>query len=177
MITSISREPSGAGRDHDRAPMANRDRGQLNFSECVLYGVFIDSVMDAQANPFVSDDSRLLGVNPEVSAHSSAASDRPSRCGDPVEVSAPRRPFARQSSPRSGPRKNTGRSMQARESSMKRWHLGGTTAKHDSGRGEACRDQGLERQTQRRRGVQIIPASALPQPAMQFPLERLILLI
>lgn len=31
--------------------------GQLDFSECVLYGVFVDSVMGAPANSFVSDDS------------------------------------------------------------------------------------------------------------------------
>jgi Family of unknown function (DUF6492) len=34
--------------------------GQLDFSECVLYGVFVDSVMGAQADPFVSDDSLCL---------------------------------------------------------------------------------------------------------------------
>jgi hypothetical protein len=34
--------------------------GQLDFSECVLYGVFVDSVMGARANSFVSDDSLCL---------------------------------------------------------------------------------------------------------------------
>jgi hypothetical protein len=30
--------------------------GQLDFSECILYGVFVDVVMGAPANSFVSDD-------------------------------------------------------------------------------------------------------------------------
>jgi hypothetical protein len=30
--------------------------GQLDFSECILHGVFVDEVMRAQANSFVSDD-------------------------------------------------------------------------------------------------------------------------
>ena len=34
--------------------------GQLHFSECVLYGVFVDDVMGAPANSFVSDDSLCL---------------------------------------------------------------------------------------------------------------------
>ena len=34
--------------------------GQLHFSECVLYGVFVDSVMGAPANEFISDDSLCL---------------------------------------------------------------------------------------------------------------------
>jgi hypothetical protein len=34
--------------------------GQLDFSECVLYGVFIDNVMGAPANSFASDDSLCL---------------------------------------------------------------------------------------------------------------------
>jgi hypothetical protein len=34
--------------------------GQLDFSECVLYGVFVDSLMGAPANSFVSDDSLCL---------------------------------------------------------------------------------------------------------------------
>jgi hypothetical protein len=34
--------------------------GQLDFSECVLYGVFLDGVMGAPANSFVSDDSLCL---------------------------------------------------------------------------------------------------------------------
>jgi len=34
--------------------------GQLDFSECVLYGVFVDGVMGAPANLFVSDDSLCL---------------------------------------------------------------------------------------------------------------------
>src|SRR6266700_408636 len=31
--------------------------GQLDFSECVIYGVFVDEVIGASANSFVSDDS------------------------------------------------------------------------------------------------------------------------
>jgi hypothetical protein len=34
--------------------------GQLDFSECVLYGLFVDEVMGAPANSFVSDDSLCL---------------------------------------------------------------------------------------------------------------------
>jgi hypothetical protein len=34
--------------------------GQLDFSECVLYGVFVDGVVGAPANSFVSDDSLCL---------------------------------------------------------------------------------------------------------------------
>jgi hypothetical protein len=34
--------------------------GQLDFSECVLYGVFIDEVMGASANAFASDNSLCL---------------------------------------------------------------------------------------------------------------------
>src|SRR5207344_2255722 len=34
--------------------------GQLDFSECVLYGVFVDGVMGAPANSFVSGDSLCL---------------------------------------------------------------------------------------------------------------------
>jgi hypothetical protein len=34
--------------------------GQLDFSECVLYGVFVDAVIGAPANSFVSDDSLCL---------------------------------------------------------------------------------------------------------------------
>jgi hypothetical protein len=34
--------------------------GQIDFSECVLYGVFVDSVSGAPANSFVSDDPLCL---------------------------------------------------------------------------------------------------------------------
>jgi hypothetical protein len=34
--------------------------GQLDFSECVLYGVFVDDVMGASANSFASDDPLCL---------------------------------------------------------------------------------------------------------------------
>jgi hypothetical protein len=34
--------------------------GELDFSECVLYGVFVDAVIGASANAFVSDDSLCL---------------------------------------------------------------------------------------------------------------------
>jgi hypothetical protein len=34
--------------------------GQLDFSECVLYGVFVDDVIGAPATSFVSDDSLCL---------------------------------------------------------------------------------------------------------------------
>jgi Family of unknown function (DUF6492) len=34
--------------------------GQLDFSECVLYGLFVDGVMGAPANSFSSDDSLCL---------------------------------------------------------------------------------------------------------------------
>jgi hypothetical protein len=40
-------------------PWATAIAGQLDFSECVLYGVFVDSVMGA-ADSFVSDDSLCL---------------------------------------------------------------------------------------------------------------------
>jgi hypothetical protein len=39
----------------DRPPLT-AIAGQLDFSECVLHGVFVDEVMGAQANSFVSDD-------------------------------------------------------------------------------------------------------------------------
>src|SRR6516162_4000964 len=48
--------------------------GQLDFSECVLYGIFVDAVMGAPANAFVSDDSLCLvywkntPLNPEGAA-------------------------------------------------------------------------------------------------------------
>jgi len=48
--------------------------GQLDFSECVLYGIFVDAVMGATANAFVSDDSLCLvywkntPLNPEGAA-------------------------------------------------------------------------------------------------------------
>jgi hypothetical protein len=34
--------------------------GQIDFSECVLYGVFVDSVSGARASPFASDDPLCL---------------------------------------------------------------------------------------------------------------------
>ena len=34
--------------------------GQIDFSECVLYGVFVDGVSGAPANSFVSDDPLCL---------------------------------------------------------------------------------------------------------------------
>lgn len=40
-----------------RRPWATAIAGQLDFSECVLYGVFVDEVVGASANSFVSDDS------------------------------------------------------------------------------------------------------------------------
>jgi Family of unknown function (DUF6492) len=49
--------------------------GQLHFSECVLYGVFLDSVIGAAANSFVSGDSLCLvyweqtPLNAESAAH------------------------------------------------------------------------------------------------------------
>jgi len=49
--------------------------GQLDFSECVLYGVFVDGVMGAPANSFVSDDSLCLvywehiPLNPDSAAN------------------------------------------------------------------------------------------------------------
>ena len=49
--------------------------GQLDFSECVLYGVFIDGVIGAPANSFVSDDPLCLvyweprPLNLESAAH------------------------------------------------------------------------------------------------------------
>jgi len=38
-------------------PWATAIAGQLDFSECVLYGVFVDSVMGASAGSFASNDS------------------------------------------------------------------------------------------------------------------------
>src|SRR5262249_20893119 len=49
--------------------------GLLDFSECVLYGVFVDAVIGAPANSFVSDDSLCLvyweatPLNPDSAAH------------------------------------------------------------------------------------------------------------
>jgi Family of unknown function (DUF6492) len=49
--------------------------GQLDFSECVLYGVFVDGVIGAAANSFVSGDSLCLvyweqtPLNAESAAH------------------------------------------------------------------------------------------------------------
>ena len=48
--------------------------GQLDFSECVLYGVFVDAVIGAPANAFASDDSLCLvywqdtALNPDSAA-------------------------------------------------------------------------------------------------------------
>jgi len=42
------------------SPWPSAIAGQLHFSECVLYGVFVDGVMGAPANLFVSDDSLCL---------------------------------------------------------------------------------------------------------------------
>jgi hypothetical protein len=41
-------------------PWTTAIAGELDFSECVLYGVFVDEVMGATANSFVSDDSLCL---------------------------------------------------------------------------------------------------------------------
>ena len=38
------------------SPWTTAIAGQLDFSECVLYGVFVDEVISPQANSFVSDD-------------------------------------------------------------------------------------------------------------------------
>ena len=38
-------------------PWATAIAGQLDFSECVLYGVFVDGVLGAPANSFASNDS------------------------------------------------------------------------------------------------------------------------
>jgi hypothetical protein len=49
--------------------------GQLHFSECVLYGVFVDNVVGAPANSFASDDPLCLSyweptpLNPDSAAH------------------------------------------------------------------------------------------------------------
>jgi hypothetical protein len=43
-----------------RRPWTTAIAGQLAFSECVLYGVFIDGVGGAPANAFASDDSLTL---------------------------------------------------------------------------------------------------------------------
>jgi hypothetical protein len=40
-----------------KRPWATAIAGLLDFSECVLYGVFVDEVVGASANLFVSDDS------------------------------------------------------------------------------------------------------------------------
>jgi hypothetical protein len=51
----LARVASTTGR-----PWATAIAGLLDFSECVLYGVFVDSLMGAPANSFVSDDSLCL---------------------------------------------------------------------------------------------------------------------
>ncbi len=49
--------------------------GQLHFSECILYGVFVEGVMGAPAKAFVSDDSLCLSywdttpMSPESAAN------------------------------------------------------------------------------------------------------------
>ncbi|WP_291689343.1 DUF6492 family protein [Bradyrhizobium sp.] len=40
-----------------KRPWPTAIAGQLDFSECVLYGIFVDEVVGASANSFVSDDS------------------------------------------------------------------------------------------------------------------------
>jgi hypothetical protein len=41
-------------------PWSTAIAGQLDFSECVLYGVFVDGVAGTPASAFASDDSRCL---------------------------------------------------------------------------------------------------------------------
>jgi hypothetical protein len=43
-----------------RHPWPTAIAGQLDFSECVLYGVFVDGIGGAPANAFASDDSLTL---------------------------------------------------------------------------------------------------------------------
>ena len=63
------------------SPWPSAIAGQLHFSECVLYGVFVDGVIGAPANSFASDDPLCRGpVHPRCPPHRH-------RCGDPVEVS------------------------------------------------------------------------------------------
>ena len=45
----------GAGRGHGRPPLT-AIAGRLDFSECVLHGLFVDELMGTQATSFVSDD-------------------------------------------------------------------------------------------------------------------------
>jgi hypothetical protein len=58
-----------------RRPWTTAIAGELDFSECVLYGVFVDAVIGASANAFASDDSLCLvywkdtPLNPESAAH------------------------------------------------------------------------------------------------------------
>jgi hypothetical protein len=40
-----------------KRPWPTAIAGQLDFSECILYGIFVDEVIGASANSFVSDDS------------------------------------------------------------------------------------------------------------------------
>src|SRR5258707_1247783 len=55
-------------------PWTTAIAGQLDFSECVLYGVFVDAVIGTSANSFASDDSLCLGywqdtpLNPDSAA-------------------------------------------------------------------------------------------------------------
>jgi hypothetical protein len=41
-------------------PWTTAIAGEFDFSECVLYGVFVDAVIGASANAFASDDSLCL---------------------------------------------------------------------------------------------------------------------
>jgi hypothetical protein len=41
-------------------PWTTAIAGELDFSECVLYGVFVDAVIGTSANSFASDDSLCL---------------------------------------------------------------------------------------------------------------------
>jgi len=55
-------------------PWTTAIAGELDFSECVLYGVFVDAVIGAPANAFASDDSLCLvywqdtALNPDSAA-------------------------------------------------------------------------------------------------------------
>jgi hypothetical protein len=51
----LARVEATAGR-----PWTTAIAGELDFSECVLYGVFVDAVIGASANAFASDDSLCL---------------------------------------------------------------------------------------------------------------------
>jgi hypothetical protein len=51
----LARVEATAGR-----PWTSAIAGELDFSECVLHGVFVDAVIGASANAFASDDSLCL---------------------------------------------------------------------------------------------------------------------